>query len=194
LGLKKGISALRKKSLQDLRDIKIWTNGLVLGIHFGGSYSGITVAIHVEKLKNNKRPMSGSLLCLSNDGGNFDSPIWGVVAHCEDSKNGMIIFAGIVDGRGGAGEVEIQAIGRLLAASSNIVLAESPTFYKAYQPVLKALQEKDTENFPFIEELVYAKWPNKPPDYLTPTTTLNWRCLFNEEKESPSKRHQRSGP
>lgn len=59
--------------------------------------------------------------------------------------NGMIMFAGIVDGRGGTGEVEIQAIGWLLCASSNIVTAEIPTFYKAYQHVLKALQEKDLE-------------------------------------------------
>jgi len=107
-GLKKGISALRKNSLQDApRHLKIWKIGYVLGIHFGGSYSGITVAIHVKKLKNYKRPLSGSLLCLSDDGGNFKSPIWGVVAHCEYSVNGMIMFAGIVDGRSVSGEMEI---------------------------------------------------------------------------------------
>lgn len=139
-GLKKGISALRKNSLQDApRHLKIWKIGYVLGIHFGGSYSGITVAIHVKKLKNYKRLLSGSLLCLSDDGGNFKSPIWSVVAHCEYSVNGMIMFAGIVDGRSVTGEMEIQAIGRLLCASSDILIAERPTFYKTYRPVLKAL-------------------------------------------------------
>ena len=73
-GLKKGISALRKKSLQDPpRHLKIWKNGYVMGIHFGGSYSGITLVIHVEKLKNYKFPLFGSLLCLSDGGGNFES-------------------------------------------------------------------------------------------------------------------------
>jgi hypothetical protein len=57
------------------RDIRIWSNGLVMGIHFGGSYSGITVVIQTETLRNNRRPMSGSLHCLSEDGGNFDFPI-----------------------------------------------------------------------------------------------------------------------
>jgi len=153
--LKKSISTLRKKSLQDApRHWKNWKNGYVLGIHFGGSYSGITLVIHVEKLKNYKRPLFGSLLCLSEDGGNFESPIWGVVAHCEDFVNGMIMFAGIVDGRSGTGEVEIQEIGRLLCASLNIVIAESPIFYKAHQPVLKTLQDKDMVNFPFTEALL----------------------------------------
>ena len=117
--------------------------------------------------------MSRSLLCLFDGGGNFDSPIWDIVVHCEDSKEGMVIFVGIFDVKGGVEDVESKAIGWVLAVTSNIVLAESPTFYKAYQPVLKALQEKDTDNFPFIEDLVYVKWPNKPPDYLNPMTTFN---------------------
>ena len=133
--------------------------------------------------------MSGNLLCMSDDGGNFDSPILGVVAHCEESNKtphrqklnkSLVIFTGIMNGRGGT---EIEAIGRLFMARSNIVVAESPTFYKAYHPVLKALQEKDMEDFPFIEELVYAEWPNSPLDYLGPSTSLNWNCIFNEEKE-----------
>ena len=55
-----------------------------------------------------------------------------------------------MDGRGGAGDMEIKAVCPLLAITSNI---GSPTFYKAYEPVLKALQEKDTCIFPFIEDL-----------------------------------------
>ena len=61
----------------------IWKNGYVLGIHSNGSYSGITVAIHVKKLKNYKHSLFGSLLSLSDDEGNFESPIWGIVAQCE---------------------------------------------------------------------------------------------------------------
>ena len=44
-GLKKGISVLRQKSRWNGRNIRILTNGVVLGIHFGGSYYGIIVAI-----------------------------------------------------------------------------------------------------------------------------------------------------
>ena len=61
--------------------------------------------------------MSGILLCLSDDGGNFDSPIWGVAAHYEDSKEGMVIFVGIFNVKGGVEDVEIKAIGRLLVVT-----------------------------------------------------------------------------
>ncbi|KAH9330189.1 hypothetical protein KI387_002297 [Taxus chinensis] len=179
-GLKKGISDLRKNKW-DRRDMRIWPNGVAIGLHFGGSRSGVTIAVNTERVYGSRRPMEGNLLCLSDDGGNFDSPIWGIVAHCEDStKKGMLsVFAEIVDGRDGFPEVEIEGLSRLLLAS-RIVIAESPTFYKAYQPVLKALQGKDLENFPFADELVFTNWPSIPPQYLTPLTTLDWSCLFNK--------------
>jgi hypothetical protein len=61
---------------------------------------------------------------------NFDSPTWGIVAHCEYLKKGMVIFVGIVDGRGSARDMKIQEIGRLLVASYNIVLTGNPRFTK----------------------------------------------------------------
>ncbi|GLJ17149.1 hypothetical protein SUGI_0296770 [Cryptomeria japonica] len=179
-GLKKGISDL-KKNKWDPKDMRVWPNGVLIGFHFGGSYSGLTIAVATERVYSSKCLKEGNLICLSDDGGNFDSPIWGIVAHCEDAAEKMVmIFVEIVEGRGGSAVVEIEAIGRLLAAS-RIVIAESPTFYKAYQPVLKALQDKDLVNFPFVEELVYGHWPSCPPEYLTPSTTLDWSCLFEKK-------------
>ncbi|GLJ13963.1 hypothetical protein SUGI_0223310 [Cryptomeria japonica] len=179
--LKSGISALKSNQL-DPRDMRVWIEGSVLGIHFGTGYSGISVAIKTEKRgrkvhSRSDMPMTGNLLCISDDGGNFESPIWGIVTGCEEENNKVIIFTEILDE---GDEVGVQSISRLLGAS-NIVLAESPTYYKAYQPVLKSLQQMDLEKLPFKDELVDAAWPNKAPDYLNSSTTLNWSCLFDDK-------------
>lgn len=180
--LKSGISALKSYQL-DPRDMRVWIEGSVLGIHFGTGYSGISIAIKTEKrgkkihISRNDLPMTGNLLCISDDGGIFESPIWGIVTGCEEENNKAIIFTEILDE---GDEVGVHSISRLLGAS-NIVLAESPTYYKAYQTVLKSLQQMNLEKFPFKDELVNATWPNKAPDYLNSSTTLDWSCLFEDK-------------
>ena len=74
---------------------------------------------------------------------------------------------------------ELQSLGswvRILHAES-LVVAESPAYYRAYQPVMKALQSLDPKTMPFQEELVHVKSPGKPPAYLNSSTILNWGCL-----------------
>eukprot|EP01018_Ginkgo_biloba_P035956 Gb_31147 [translate_table: standard] len=178
--LKKGISAFKANKL-DPRDMRVWIRGSILGVHFGTGYSGLSIAIKAEKLGRKFQgrtefPMNGGLLCISDDGGNFDSPIWAIVTQCEEENKTPVIFTEILDGEEDVGP---KSFSRLLGAS-NIVLAESPSYYKAYQPVLKSLQQMDLEKLPFKSELVDVKWPGKPPDYLTSSTTLDWSCLFND--------------
>eukprot|EP01018_Ginkgo_biloba_P039118 Gb_11776 [translate_table: standard] len=180
--LRKGLSDLKADKL-DPRDMKVWINGSVIGVHFGNRAPGITFAIKAERQgkQSGQPPMPGTLLCISDSGGNFDSPIWSVAARCEADKKSTVIFAEVVDGRAELGGVSVQSISRLLSAS-NIVFAENPTFYKAYEPILRGLQQMDVEKFPFTEEFVYTRWTNRPPEYLTPSTTVNWGCLFDEEE------------
>ncbi|KAH9314167.1 hypothetical protein KI387_022794, partial [Taxus chinensis] len=178
---KSGISALKSYQL-DPRDMRVWIQGSVLGIHFGTVNSSLSLAIKTEKLgkkahSHSDFPMTGNLLCISDDGGNFDSPIWGIVTGCEEEDNKAVIFTEILDE---GDEVGVQSISRLIGVS-NIVLAESPSYYKAYQPVLKSLQQMDLEKLPFKDELVDATWPNKAPEYLNSSTTLDWSCLFDDK-------------
>lgn len=64
----------------------------------------------------------------------------------------------------------------------DMVMVESPTYYRAYQPVLTALQATEPQTIPFKDELVFAKWPNEAPEYLSsPTTTLDWSCIFKSK-------------
>ncbi|GLJ15080.1 hypothetical protein SUGI_0246490 [Cryptomeria japonica] len=180
--LRKGLGDLRANKL-DPRDMKVWTNGSVLGIHFSRRNPGITFAITAQRLGGEgpvKLPMPETLLCISDDGGKFESMTWGVVARCEEDNKSRVMFVEPVGGKAGAGGSSAQCINRLLGASG-LVFAENPTFYKAYELVLRRLQQMECHNFPFLEEFVYAKWTHQPAQYLSnPATTVDWGCLFGE--------------
>ena len=45
----------------------------------------------------------------------------------------------------------------MLGTGIPIIMAESPTYYRAYKPVLKALQAIQPEDMSFRDELVYVK-------------------------------------
>ena len=127
-------------------------------------------------------------MCVSDDGGRFHSPIWGVVGRCEEmnAPHACICFIEILqDATGGfhlaeeaRGVSEASQCARLMKGV-DMVMVESPTYYRAYQPVLTALQATEPQTIPFKDELVFAKWPNEAPEYLSsPTTTLDWSCIF----------------
>ncbi|XP_057823678.2 uncharacterized protein LOC131035924 isoform X2 [Cryptomeria japonica] len=180
--LRKGLADLKANKL-DPRDMKVWTDGQVLGVHFSRRKPGITLAITAQRLGGEgpaQLPMTGTLLCISDAGGNFESSTWGVVAKCEEDKKARVIFVEPVDGKGGAGGSSAECMSRLLGSSS-LVFAENPTFYKAYEPILRGLQQMDCHNFSFLEEFVHARWTHQPANYLSdPATTVDWGCLFGE--------------
>jgi hypothetical protein len=118
-------------------------------------------------------------------------PIWGVVGRCEeiDAPNACICFIEILqDATAGfrlaeeaRGVSEASQCARLMKGV-DMVMVESPTYYRAYQPVLLALQATEPQTIPFKDELVFAKWPNEAPEYLSsPTTTLDWSCIFKSK-------------
>lgn len=194
-GVRQGIQALRKGTL-DASDMKVWFNVCAVGIHFERSSPGVTIALRIEGKKGKKTrhlafPLGGSLVCVCDDGGRFHSPIWGVVGRCEeiDAPKACICFIEILqDSTAGfrlaeeaRGVSEASQCARLMKGV-DMVMVESPTYYRAYQPVLIALQATEPQTIPFKDELVFAKWPNEAPEYLSsPTTTLDWSCIFRSK-------------
>jgi len=77
----------------------------------------------------------------------------------------MVIFAGIVNGKRRHWKHGDASDWWSFGGQLEYCLNGKPYILQGmYQPVLKALKEKDMENFPLIEKLIYAKWPNNPPD------------------------------
>lgn len=190
-GLLQGIRSLRAGNLCNC-DINFWLHVSTVGVHFNRNASpGLTFAISLpptKGAKKSKTPLSGSLVCLFDNNGGFDLPIWGVVSRCEDDSNSKacICFVEIVGHQIGAETEELSRSASLsfqcarLIRGDDMVLVESPTYYRAYQPVLNALQRTDPHNIPFQDELVFVRWPDNPaPDYLkVPDATLDWSCIF----------------
>jgi hypothetical protein len=188
-GLLQGIHALRKGKVDEC-DLKLWFQVSTVGVHFNHNASpGLTFAVKLPKVqgsaKDSKAPLGGSLVCFFDDGGGFDTPIWGIVSRCEeDAGKTCVCFVDIVVLSGAEAELNSASwsfqCARLMKGE-DMVMAESPTYYKAYQPVLEALQLTDPESVPFREELVFVTWPEDPaPEYLKSTSgaTLDWSCIF----------------
>jgi hypothetical protein len=190
-GLLQGIQAFREGKLDD-RDMKMWFGVATVGVRFNHTSSpGLTFAVRLPRIKKGgkaskapKPPGYGSLVCFSDDGGSFDSPVWCVVRRCEeDADKACICFVDIVVQNGD--QIELSSANSLsmqyarLMKGEDMAMAESPTAYYAYQPVLDALQLTDPQTIPFKEELVSVKWPSKAPKYLnSASTTLDWSCIF----------------
>ena len=185
-GLLQGIQTFREGELGD-RDMKMWFGVATVGVHFNHTSSpGLTFAVKLPELKKGgkapKTPYCGSLVCFCDDGGSFDSPIWCVVRRCEDVDRVCLCFVDIVVQIGqlsSANSLSMQ-FARLMKGE-DMAMAESPTAYYAYQPVLNALQLTDPQTIPFKEELVTVTWPHQAPDYLKSAfTTLNWSVIFDK--------------
>lgn len=188
--LKKGISAFRAGEL-DQRDMRVWIHANPIGVIFRETLPGLVVALECrlsggqKGCKNVVLPMSGSLLCICDDGGEFQSPIWAVVLASEKAgETKAILSVEIVEGSDAESnnDSDVSMVGRVLRGS-DMLIAESPTYYKAYKPVLKALQKIDPEEIPFKDELVDLRLPGTRarPAYITRDTVLNWRCIFTED-------------
>lgn len=195
-GLLKGIHALCKGKPEDC-DMKLWSKVSACGVHFNNNASpGLTLALMLPKSKAKaKAPLAGSLVCVFEDDGGFECPIWGVVSRCEEDavNKCTMCFVDIIALAIGAETSNADTnswcfqCARLMQGK-DMVMAESPTYYKAYQPVLETLQLTDPESVPFRQELVSVTWPQDPtPEYLSnsdETVTLDWSCIFERKREA----------
>ncbi|KAI5066361.1 hypothetical protein GOP47_0018985 [Adiantum capillus-veneris] len=187
--LKKGLADFISGHL-DPRDMTVWFGVSAMGVHFEHSLPGLVVGLQLTDGQANhshpELPLPGSLLCICDNGGCFRNPIWATAARCElKSKKQTVLFVEVLKDSPASDSPSSQGSpwARILHAS-NMVVAESPAYYRAYEPVLKALQQLDAEMIPFACELVLAKPSKKPPDYLNGSTVLNWSSMGAKDSGS----------
>ena len=192
--LSNGIGSLLKGKL-DARDMNVYKDVTVKGVRFGtGADDSMTIALKYSPLtkrgsKAAVEIMFGNLLCISLDG-SFKEPLWAVVAHCE------------VEGAQAQAHVrlcteynqsdDLEALLRLQRCKTTL-MAESPTYFNAVRPVLRALQLQDPSCLPFESELVHGCRPSSDdqsfleydsllspaaPKYISPDSRLDTSSVF----------------
>lgn len=194
-GLLQGIHTLRQGRVDDC-EIKLWFHVAACGVHFNCNASpGLTLAVMFPKSGgSSKLPLGGSLVCFFDDGGGFDSPIWCVASRCEESEADQTSCICFVDIMVDQFRTQLNSDNSWcfqfvrLMQGDDMVMAESPTYYEAYRPVLETLQSTDPASIPFREELVSVTWPEQPaPEYLKSTAdvtvTLDWSCIFEVDSK-----------
>ena len=152
--LKKGISDFVNGKLNN-RDMVVWSSVSVIGVHFGKTLPGMTFGLLVNQKKANKTspkpPLPGSLLCICDSGGSFINPIWATAESCEqDSKKQKILFIDVMDSSPtfSGNNNELQSLGSWvhILHVEILVVVESPSYYRPYQLVMKALQKFGSKN------------------------------------------------
>ncbi|XP_065842098.1 uncharacterized protein [Oscarella lobularis] len=118
--------------------------------------------------------------------GNFDDSelIWATIAsqgrkHTELLKRSEVHLRFCTEEND---ETDAVVISRI-QESTSAVFVESPAFYRAYQPVLDALQRKNIEEVPFQNALVRLKEEPQKIAYINQTTTVNEIPLFHNVAE-----------
>ncbi|XP_076365925.1 NFX1-type zinc finger-containing protein 1-like [Tachypleus tridentatus] len=163
--LKKGITNFLSGTL-DVRDMKVYYDVYLVGLQV--TSQGLAVALKLKPLQPVKNwnicsnLMFGNLLCISPSG-SFKDCIWATVTDRELLITHQIIVAELCSDCNSVSDSEAVLI--LQNCSKCTIMAESPTYYKAYQPVLKALQKMNPETLPFCTELVETKI-SSPPSYI----------------------------
>ena len=165
-GICSGIYQYLRGQLNE-RDMRIHKDLQTVGIHMNIFQKSIVLV--VRKPPNTTyygKLMYGSLLCLSVSG-RFDDPMWATIVDTDIEINGCREYLSIElvseYNSSSTGEV-IQ----LLCSSGSFVMAESPAYYRSYQPVFLALKDMDFDKIAFTSSLVNAKMP-RPPIYTEST-------------------------
>ena len=183
--LRKGIKALLRGTL-DSRDMKVYVKVAVAGFNITKSDSGLVVVLKVtpqKAVKNWKtcsNLMYGNLLCISPSG-NFHDAIWAMVSSRDgDLLNKLQLI--MIELCTACNSMSDSAAMILLAHSSGrMIMVESPTYYRAYQPVLQALQMTNPDELPFTDQLIKGiKDDNRVPEYIEQSTLTQAEKLVTE--------------
>ena len=177
--LAKGVTNLLNGSL-DPRDMNVYRGVRLAGVLMmqNGSCSGLSIGLEVasdQKIDwdQSSRLMFGNLLCISVSG-TFQDPIWATVINRDLLKKQQIIVTELCcENNAGLNSESLLA---LYFAGPSSVMVESPTYYRAYEPVLRALQNTDTEQIAFKDELVKCQ-QGTPPTYITAETKFEARII-----------------
>ena len=112
--------------------------------------------------------MFGNLLCISMNG-QFNDVVWTTVASREHLQSKQIVLVEMCSELNST--ADIDSIQILTSSKSRGMAAESPTYYRAYGPILKALQKQDPETISFKGELVDVIQTGRP-EFLTDSCTF----------------------
>ena len=188
--LKTGIRNLLDNKL-DFRDMNVYKN-----IHFKGvvlSEAGVVLVMSLDTstLRRGQKVKSGdlqygNLVCLSASG-SFEDAVWATVFMREKdpqpSNNASNAqprnFGFALELSTATNDVAIEHLLRELdCASGHLNLVESPTYFKAHEPVLSNLQNMEVDNLAFKEQLVSLRRPNAPEYLENGKNTANGNILF----------------
>ena len=168
--MRSGLCDLRKGKL-DSRDMRVFTGvklvamsppafnsraeGTVLELRTGGSVGA-----------GGEPPMFGALLALAPQG-NFEDSMWATVAGAEVVKGSMRIYAELCAGpyrdSSECESFDASVVASLMRDTGEMSVAESPTFYRAYEPALSALQSLHEDEMPFYHEIILGENGLKQP-------------------------------
>ena len=158
--MRRGLHALRCGKL-DERDMRVSSGVHVVGMSppniFGGA-EGTILELHAHCEVNPKSIMFGSLLALAPHG-SFEAAdlVWATVAGADEipkQKHKVRIFAELATQLND--ESDAQLVSLLLRYSGAIMMAESPTFYRAYAPAIAVLQSMKPSDLPFSKQIINA--------------------------------------
>ena len=167
--LRIGIQKYLENAL-DPRDMNVYSEVALHSVQITNRGNGIVLGLKVKPLtevddwETCSNLMFGSLLCLSPSG-SFKDTIWATVMERDPKllKSDQIIWVELCSVCNYKDDT--TCITNLMEASGRTILAESPTYYLAYQPVLKALQNINPETLAFKEELVHLEAPSPPASF-----------------------------
>jgi len=177
--LAKGVTDLLSGSL-DSRDMNVYRGICLAGVQLSqsGSCSGLLIGLAIasdQKINwdQSSRLMFGNLLCISVSG-RFQDPIWATVVNRDLLSKYQIVLIELCSENNC--DSNSESLLALYFAGPSSVMVESPTYYRAYEPVLRALQNTDTEQIAFKDELITCQ-KGTHPTYITADTEFDARII-----------------
>ena len=156
--IKTGIKKLLDGTL-DHRDMNVYKNVEMLGYVLNDN--GVNVLFQMKSSSNITKKsfrrndlQYGNLLCVSAFG-SFKDPVWVTILmrDKEFSDQGVLRFLVELCCYGNQQKI-YDILQNLTSRSGQLFVVESPTYYRAYEPILSSLQNSDCDKFPFKEVVV----------------------------------------
>ena len=182
--LKKGIADLLTGKL-DPRDMNVYQDVNLAGVHITKNDSGLALGLKVAPVRKvhnwetSSSLMFGNLVCLSPSG-TFRDALWATVMNRNLLKSHQIVMVELCPECNSISDSQVVML--LERMGGQTVMVESPTYYRAYQPVMKSLQNLDPEKLPFQEELVHVEEADQIPRYIDQyegEATVNGRLIYS---------------
>jgi hypothetical protein len=177
--LTKGVTDLLRGKL-DSRDMNVYRGVRLAGMHLSLSGNGMAIGLFINpppgvNLDHSSHLMFENLLCISVSG-TFRDPIWATVLSRDLLKRHRIIVVELCSESNLKSDSE--TVLALYFAGPSTVIVESPSYYRAYQPVLKALHSISPADLAFQEELIQCQG-RRTPDYIDPKSEFDGQIVYN---------------